>query len=184
MSPGNTTLIDYGIQNENSHIRAHVCPVVKRIYVFPTANGVAAMESGDYPERSASQPGYDGVTAKGYLVPPFNIGDCVSVSVNDNVWAALRFDNGEKLTEKGDKAVRLVVGMLKRGLFPFPVVAEEIRDEDLQIKGADILVKAGVIAKEGTVIQVKCDFKGGEKSLGGTGNLFLQTAECNPLRRY
>jgi len=156
MSRGNTKLVDYGIQNENSHIRAHVCPKVQRVYVFPTTNGVTAVGSGKYRTKPASQEGYDGVTGIGHLVPPFDIEGCVSVSINDNVWTALEFDKREKPPVKGRKAVRLVVGMLKRGLFPFPVVAEEIRDEDLQIKGADVIVKAGIIAKEGTIIQVKC----------------------------
>ena len=33
-------------------------------------------------------------------------------------------------------------------------------------------------------IQVKCDYRGGPRELGGSGNLFLQTHECNPLRRH
>ncbi len=32
--------------------------------------------------------------------------------------------------------------------------------------------------------QVKCDFDGGRKELGGTGNLFLQVKEANPFKLY
>jgi hypothetical protein len=48
----------------------------------------------------------------------------------------------------------------------------------MQFEGLDIVVATRVR------IQVKLDFRGGERELGGTGNLFLQTAECNPTRSY
>lgn len=181
---GNRSLIDYGIQNENSHIRAHVCPIVRRVYVYPTACGMATIGSGDYPKVGGHQPGVNFITSEGYLVPPFDIQRCAAISINDGVWDALAFAETDSTSVKGRKAVRLVVGMLKHGLFPFPALAEEITDEDLQISGADILIKAGVVAKEGTIIQVKCDLKGGEAELGGTGNLFLQVSECNPFSNH
>lgn len=180
----NTKLVDYGIQNEGSHIRAHVCPTARRVYVYPTESGVEAVKSGQYRKEPGYQEGVTAPTALGYLVPPFDLRRCVALSFNGNVWDSLDLQKGSTTTQKGNTAVRLVVQMLKGGLFPISVPAYEITDKDLQIKGADVIVKGGSITKDDIVIQVKCDFDGGEKELGGTGNLYLQVAECNPLRRY
>ena len=37
---------DYGIHGEDSHVRVHVCPAVKRIYVYPTTKGIEALGNG------------------------------------------------------------------------------------------------------------------------------------------
>ena len=50
-------LVDYGIQTEDSDIRAHVSVVAGKVYVFPTKLAVALVKSGKYPERKAWQPG-------------------------------------------------------------------------------------------------------------------------------
>lgn len=51
----------------------------------------------------------------------------------------------------------------------------------IDIKGTDIYVTT-VSGK--VKIQVKCDFIGGEIEYGGSGYLYLQTAERNPFKRY
>lgn len=180
----NEKLVDYGIQNEDSHIRVHVCPKVQRVYVYPTDCGISAIQTGQYHNTPGFQAGIAIPTAMGYLVPPFDIKRCVALSLNGDVWDSLGFQRIQTTTIKGQKAVRLIVEMLKQGLFPIPVQAYEITDRDLQIKGADVVIKAGTVTKDDIIIQVKCDFDGGEKELGGTGNLYLQVAECNPLRRH
>jgi len=47
-----------------------------------------------------------------------------------------------------------------------------------QLRGIDLLTDMG------HSIQVKCDYRGGEKIKGGTGNLFVQVAESNPLKQH
>jgi len=182
--PGNAALVKYGIQTEQSHIRAHVCPVVKRVYIYPTEFGIAAIKSGQYVKVGGRQPGVSFFTSEGYLIPPFEIQRCVAITINEDVWKAIDIQASLSTSEKGKRAMRLVVAMLKNGLFPFPALVHEITDADLQISGADLLVRAGAIARRDIIIQVKCDFSGGEKQLGGSGNLFLQVAECNPLGRH
>lgn len=174
-------MIDYGIQNEESDIRAHVCPVVQRVYVYPTACGREAMSCGEL--KHGYQPGVSFATGKGFCVPPFQIRRCVALVVNPEVWIRAAFDKKESTTIKGEKAVFLVAGMIRNGLFPLPLagIADADISRDLQIKGDDIRVW---VANQCVHIQVKCDFNGGEKHLGGTGNLFLQTAEINLFKRH
>jgi len=173
-------LYNYGIQNEESDIRVHVCPIAKRVYVYPTACGLAAVKSGKHPKKSGYQKGFNLPTATGYLVPPFQIKRCVSIKMRDSVWASLNFKENETTIQKGTKAERLVEGMILNGLLPIPALTKKISRKDLQIKGQDIIIPSGAITQTDIRIQVKCDFPGGEKSLGGTGNLFLQVQERNP----
>jgi len=48
MKPENNTgLVEYGIEDETTDYRAHVCPLVRRVYVFETKSGIEAIkESG------------------------------------------------------------------------------------------------------------------------------------------
>ncbi len=176
-----TSLVEYGIQTEQSDVRAHVCPAVRRVYVYPTASGLSAVSAGKYPLRPAYQPGWPEPTAEGYLVPPEDIPNCVELRFRDRAWDALAFDRGESTTAKGDKAVRLVKSMLKQGLLPLPSESQVVEEMDMQVKGTDIFVRANQLRERDVRVQVKCDFNGGRKELGGTGNLFLQARERNPF---
>ena len=71
--------------------------------------------------------------------------------------------------------------MVLNGLLPIPAIADNVREIDVQLLGGDVIIKPNAIRKDEIVIQVKCDYDGGERELGGTGNLFLQVAESNPL---
>ena len=73
-------------------------------------------------------------------------------------------------------AVSIVAEMLKRQLIKLPVNIALIDDKNMQIRGTDILIQSKLC------LQVKCDYLAGERQFGGTGNIFLQTAECNPRR--
>jgi len=174
-------LFDYGIHGEDSHVRVHVCPAVKRIYVYPTTKGIEALGNGK--EAYGYQPGVDGPTAKGFLVKPFDIESCVCLQINERVWGVFNFDESADTTVKGAKAVKLIVGMIKAGLFPLPagIIIDPNVSKAIQIKGDDIYVWT---QKSRVKIQVKCDFRGGERHLGGTGHLYLQTAERNPKKKY
>lgn len=116
----------------------------------------------------------------GYLVPPSDIPGCIPIAtrwMNDYV----NFQETDSTTMKGDKAVKIVMKMIHIGWFALPVMALEVSDYILQREGLDVLV-AGKWR-----IQVKCDYTGGEPAQikpRVSGNLFLQIAERNPLRRY
>jgi len=175
-------LFDYGIQNERSDIRVHVCPVVQRVYVYPTEEGRRAIKSGNYPKLDGYQPGVNGRTAAGYVVPPFAIRRCVCIELNPKVWQAVDFQDGDSTSIKGAKAIQLVAQMIRNGVFPLPWSVEKMEDDPdfkMQVCGDDIIVAIGSSV---VYIQVKCDFRGGAAELGGTGNLYLQTAERNPLK--
>jgi len=177
-------LVDFGIQNENSDQRAHVCPVVKRVYVYPTVEALKLIKNCAYPKRNAYQPGCKQQTAEGFLVPAKHIPKCIGLEVRNSVWAYIDLKEDQDTTLKGQKAVCLITGMIKKGLYPIPALAEEVKARDLQIDGQDIILKWSRDEQDAHIIQVKCDFKGGPKNLGGTGNLFLQTAERNPKKKH
>lgn len=178
--PGNAKLVDYGIQSEQSDIRAHVCVVVERVYVYPTRLGIEAISRGDY--RKVPVYTYRNnirtKTAEGYLVPPKDIPRCVHMPIPDWLLAKLDFSPKDSTTAKGEKAVAVVTTFLRGGGFPLPVTGRVIKSHNLQVDGLDIYVDLKAR------IQVKCDYRGGPEELGGTGNLFLQTAECNPYRQH
>lgn len=169
-------LIDYGIQNEGSDIRAHVCVLAQTVYVYPTICGVKAMQSGKYVGRPGKQHGYDKPTSWGYLVPSMEIARCVPISVTSMI-EAFDFSPEHDTSTKGAKAVALVAKLLKIGWFPLPVDPQIIEDAQMQISGTDINVDAKFR------IQVKCDYTGGGVKPRCTGNLFLQTAEINPFKK-
>jgi len=180
---GNQILVDYGIQNENSHIRVHVCPVVKRVYVYPTECGVAAIQTGKYRKAPGYQKGWSEPTAEGYLVPPKDIEKCVSIELRNGTWKYINFRDGDSTTGKGRKATVMVESMIRAGLLPVPLLPTNVESYTLQVEGQDIIIKNTSMPQHDIAIQVKCDYSGGEKELGGSGNLFLQVAECNPFKR-
>ena len=167
--PKDGNLFEYGIHTEESDVRAHVSVVNEAVYVFPTANGLAAIHGGK--EAFAGQPGVVGITAKGMVVKVDDIEDMRKIPNPLFEWTGFQGST----SEKGARAVACVVDLMHRGFFPFWVSADEVDDAAIQIKGADLIVHFG------QRVQVKCDYRGGDKPLG-TGNLFLQIAERNPRR--
>lgn len=164
-------LYEYGIQTEDSDIRAHVSVVSGKVYVFPTKPAVALCLSGRYPARQAWQPGISYPTAKGYIVPWRDIPNIVPVAASRFI-KEQKFSNSDSTTLKGEKASNVVERLIRLGWFPLAVMPIVSQETELQRSGIDIIV-------HGTWrIQVKCDYNSGE---GGTGNLFLQVAERNPL---
>ena len=168
-------LFEYGIHTEASDIRAHVSVVNRTVYVFQTRHGVEAIERVRPPLRTASQPGVVGPTAEGWVIGVDEIPDLRRVKfVSWPEWP--EFSERLTTTAKGALAVRCVIAAMKLGRFPFWLDASEDERENVQILGTDILV---FCRKK---VQVKCDYRSGDRPLG-TGNLFLQRAERNPLRR-
>jgi len=166
-------MTDYGIQTEQTDLRVHVCFGEGFIYVYPTANGLEAADSGRWPKVQAKQPGVDGATAEGFLVPPNAIEGCVRVEIPKKWLANLNCGRELSTSAKGAKALALVQVMLKRAKLPVHLGSLEIGDQELQVQGTDLLISARLR------LQIKCDYDGGRD---GSGNLFLQTAERNPKR--
>ena len=171
-------LVDYGIHTEESDIRAHVCVIAGKTYVYRTQHGVKVLESGRYKSRLAYQPGVSYATANGYPVPWTDIPGIVPIPCG---WLIeeMGFNETDSTSLKGQKASRVVERLIRIGWFPLPIVASEVTDANIQRSGIDLIVSGR------WRIQVKCDYKGGgDKSNGSrtTGNLYLQVAECNPLK--
>lgn len=168
------TLTEYGIQNENSDVRAHVSVVNKTIYVFRTQAGRDAIKKHQPQERTATQPGAVGATASGWPMPWELIDGIRAVRFSE--WYSWRLFCPELPTSlKGDLAVQCVLAAMRNGDFPFWVDVEESDDPTIQVQGTDVLIQ------HGCKVQVKCDYKSGERPFG-TGNLFLQRAERNPFK--
>lgn len=168
-------LHEYGILTENSDIRAHVSIVNKAIYVFETVNGIEVVRNKTAAElRNAYQPGVSGVTAKGWPVAIDEIVGLRKVDLSLIRWKE-HDKNAMSTSQKGSLAVSVVIYSLKNGLFPMWIESSESDDATIQISGTDVVL---AFKKR---IQVKCDWACGEKPKG-TGNLFLQFSERNPLK--
>jgi hypothetical protein len=173
MRLGNTKLINYGIQTEKSDFHAHVSITAQAVYIFPTQAGMEAIKTGEYRKVNV----YTGniITAVGYPIPVNKIQGIQRTPIPKDLFISINFQNTDTTTVKGEKAIAVVKGMLKRGLIAINLQSEEINDTDMQIDGTDIIVTAR--AK----FQVKCDWRAGDN---GTGNIFLQVAECNPFSMH
>jgi hypothetical protein len=168
----NGELFEYGIQLENSDIRAHVSPKNQTIYVFETKKGRQAIETHKPVEKFGYQKGFDEPTAKGWLVKPYWINDIREINFKEYEYWNL-FDDNWTTTIKGRFAVDCVKKLLKCGRFPIWIDAQEDDREKIQIRGTDIVLYAN------KRIQVKCD-----SHVAATGNLYLQSAERNPFKRH
>lgn len=170
-------LIEYGIHNEASNIRAHVAVLAKMLYVFPTICGVRAMKA--HPIKQAKQPGCEYFTASGHCVPPDAIENIRRLKIADVRLEG--FDESLTTTQKGDRAVAIVEAFLKAGRFPLWLEGEFITDAKIQRTGTDLAVNGK------WKIEVKCDYKAsdarGVPDKRCTGNLYLQVAELNPFKR-
>jgi hypothetical protein len=145
--------------------------------VFKTENAIRAIHANKERlfERVAYQPGVSIPTAKGWCVPIQWIDDVRALPCKS--WPQWEgFCKELSTSDKGARAVDIVLALIERGRFPFWVKTSESKDRDIQISGTDIVVDMK------TNIQVKCDFDCGPKDIQGcTGNVYLQTAEINPL---
>ena len=175
-----SSLTDYGIQNEVSDLRAHVCVAVRKIYVFSTSAGVDCVSSGNFAQKPAYQQvnGTKTLTAMGCVVPVSRIHGLRIMDLPVEWATDKRISKGAGESSKGKAAVGIIKYFILSGSFPFPLSPHDIGDHDLQISGMDIIVR--MTAR----IQVKCDWAGGLPSPPGTGNLYLQVAESNPLGKY
>jgi hypothetical protein len=172
-------MIKYGLEKEKSDIRAHVSCPGKHIIAFRTEDMLCLINNNDFPSVNAYQQNVDYATAIGLLVP-ISATKGFSVIVPSTRWDWDRwFSNIEqmKTSEKGRAAVITVKAAIKAGVFPLWPDCYENKNIATDISGTDIIVKAN------RRIQVKYDHTA-HCGHGGTGNLFIQTHETNPLRQY
>lgn len=174
---------DSGILDEQSDLRVHVCSIAKCIYVFPTACGKQAVEramnSRVLKVVKAYQPSVDEPTAEGYKIIPSDINNCVCITIRDESWKRYRFSGTP--SEQGAAAEKLVADLALSGLLPSggkPSVVKVPAGTPENIAGADLVVESPKPVR----IQVKLDSPGGAIDRGGSGFLFLQFKEKNPLK--
>ena len=172
-TPFEPTLFDYGIHNEASQIRAHVCVMVARLVVFPTREALRVMER--FPQKPAFTSGIDdGPTAIGHVVPVKAISHLRSIAISPE---RLRgFHRHLSPSVKGDRAVEIVKAAMKEGRFPIWIEGEYVTEKEIQVEGFDLEIRGK------WRVEIKCDFDGGEPRPPGTGNLFLQIRERNPFK--
>lgn len=182
---GNRQMVAYGIQNEASDYRVHVGFKAQRVYVFPTASGRKALHRVTEGRGAAKAvrvkdeaTGEWIETAHGYPVPLSYIEHLSEVIIPQDVYNANRIHTEMTTSEKGLRAAAVVYEMLQRDLIPLPVLIDHADSKALQVSGTDFLINASLR------MQVKCDYRGGSVGHGGSGNLFLQIAECNPYKRH
>lgn len=176
---GNCSMVQYGIQNEMSDFRAHVTYPIMRTYVFPTDKARSLIEQADHFGLVMKTIKTGTIeTAQGYPVPLSYIEGLQEIVIPPDVWRANFIDKAMPTSTKGTIATSIVVALLKKDMVPLPVRLQHADSKALQISGTDIIVNASLH------LQVKCDMPGGERRYGGSGNLFIQIAECNPYRRH
>lgn len=170
---GNKSLVDYGIQNEESDYRAHVCYKYGSVFIFKTEEGRRACPG------CKSRPVMTGsvITAMGYLVPVHKIRGVSECRIPEYIKQRIKIYDTDTTTTKGLRAVQIVTRMAHDGLIALALEGNVVETHKEQVAGLDLLVWGK------HKIQVKCDLPGG-LGKGYTGNLFLQYAECNPQRRY
>jgi len=167
---------NYGIQNEKSDYRVHVCFKEGAVYIFERIHAWTKCQTGSYRQVSGYQSGYFFPTSQGYLVPPDDILGCLRIEIPHDIMAAVHPDKHESTSQKGRKAEQVFEWMRKRGLIPMLSIIE-VDDTHEQLTGVDVKVRDDIR------LQIKCDFDGGRKP-NGSGNLFLQTAELNPGKHH
>jgi len=167
-------LVKYGISEESAQYRIHVCVHVKQIYVYERTDVLPIIDN--YPDRSAFTDKV--LTAKGKIIPITEIPELQTVGIPEDYLNEFPITRNDSTSNKGNNAVFIAKKALISGLIRLKLYSEIIDDKTLQIEGADIIITNKII------IQVKCDYYGGDKRLGGTGNLFIQTHERNLYMNY
>lgn len=165
---GNTKLVEFGIWEDVSGWRAHVSS--STVFVFRTTALKWLLQNRSY--RSGIPAYQRGIlTAKGILVPHKDIPRLIPTKISSTYMHRAKWPPkaGEPLDVTGRRAEWLYQAMVNEGAIRFydPIEFEEQLRE--QIKGIDFT------GYEPGKHQVKADLKADT-----TGNLYIQTHECNP----
>lgn len=169
-------LVEYGVYQERVDLRAHVSVTAWRVYYYPLRTLLQTLDQGEFRTGIAQTDGQ--VTGKGYLVPPRLIEGCRVCEIPESYRGLFVFKSTMTTKVKGRLAALLVETLINDGVLLLPMTSEQIEDKRLQIEGVDIIARASVR------LQVKCDWNCGSKAHGGTGNLFIQTAEINLYKQH
>jgi len=171
--------IEHGILQESCDYHCHVCFLEGTVYVYPTEMGKKAVKARKGYEHEAGQQGVDYKTGKGRIINPMDIDYCERYEIPKDLLSDNRLMPTYSTSQKGAAAVRIVAGLLKRKIVKIPLQSVEITDEDLQIKGVDMIVHCKI------KLQIKCDKAGGMRAFKyrDPAGIFLQTHERNPLKR-
>lgn len=173
---GNTVLVEHGIQTCESEYIIHVCPKPGKIYIYASSVGLDAVESGLYPIKSVWTRLPNKMlceTAQGYPVPWEHLENIRYIDIPNDLLEYHSHVKNAPTSRKGRWAEWVVKEMMGRGLLTFKNI-EAVNDVEMQIRGIDIQAYT-------PTYQVKYDGPGGHREFGGSGNLFLQIRECNPL---
>jgi len=173
---GNIKLIKYGIEDEESDYRIHICYLEGYGYLFARENAIWQIKHFGYdyvPVFSLLKDGSRCISAKGYKVPPMDIDKCQRIKIPDNISEKNHIWLKDSTTVKGMQAEKIARSMYERGLI---IVRTDLNEANVseQIKGKDFISRS-------YALQVKCDYKGG---LDGTGFLYIQVEECNPYNAH
>lgn len=163
---------NHGIHDEQSDYRIHVCFGEGYVYFFRTIDGHNACQSGKFRMVEGRQSGVSFATSTGYVVPPSAI-ENLRIKIPDYIMDSLKPNKNDDTSINGRKAEKCVMAMIQDGHILIPNQPYPVTEKSKQLAGIDIEIYSR--------IQVKCDYSGG---IDGTGNLFLQISESNPLGKH
>lgn len=169
---GNTKLIEHGIFQEQSYWRIHVS--YTKVFIFSTEKMKERCLSKQYRVKPAWQDKIE--TARGFLVPLKDVSDLQTVEIPDLIkknykWAP---SQNVSLGQQGKIAEAIVHAMLQEGLIQLPIKVTVETRQASQFAGVDL-----VYTTESKGLEVKSDLRAEE-----TGNLYIQTHECNPYKQH
>jgi len=172
-------MIQYGILEEKSDYRIHVCPLDKKIYIFKTSivrdmvkDAIQTKKYRFVPARCEGE-----LSGWGYIIPPTDILGIRFAEIKPTELTTKTTKTTRATSEDGDRAVALTIEAIKNDELPYITCITEpivVTEKKKQIDGVDIIVTD---VFEGILdLQVKWDGPGG---ICGTGNLYIQTHEVN-----
>ncbi|MBA7512964.1 hypothetical protein ES705_04973 [subsurface metagenome] len=173
---GNIKLVPFGIENEESEYRIHICYLEGYGYLFARENAIWQIHHFPYdnmPVFSSLRDGSKYISARGYKVPPMNIENCQRIKIPKDISDKNPIWLRDSTTVKGMRAEKIARDMYERGLI---IIRPDINEANVneQIKGKNFISKS-------YALQVKCDYRGG---VDGTGFLYIQVEECNPYNAH
>lgn len=165
-------------------VRIHVGVSIRKLFIFTTGEMNKAIAKGGWKKVKAYQPNISEPTSFGLLVPPDAINNLETVDLNligglEKFWKSL--SEAKSTSDKGEICVKIIANLIYLGKLPIfqPYNHIEIipsTDVETQCQGIDIRIS-------NQNIQIKHDFLAGD-SVKGSGKLYLEIMEKNPLKMY
>lgn len=168
-------LYPHGIMNEQSTLRAHVCPKPGEVYIFSTEEArkiIVGMSDYTLAQREKLTHIRGVLCRRSITIRLEELTSLRIVPAAAEIAAAGGFHDRMSPSEFGNTAVDVVKMLIEAGKFPFPAHPEVIPVGDKrQIEGYDLVVRAE------HRIEVKYNHWGGRPP--GMGDLLIQTHERN-----